>query len=239
MTSSPSDTLDEIDEEWWLNPPDDLEGQLTIFNARLDHLQDKTPEGQELRAIFLKLNNEAEALSKQAKEDCPIAFMRLGWEQALKCNSWVWGIGFDVDFDANRKGKTCCSIINAILYILPNDPHWKMFSCYTDDWGRIVQVLQRPTAQKILKIRNYLKEHPETAEHFKRLRNRPVLAARQTVNRAIQKDSDIAFRYLERKRRKEFGPHQVIEGDGIRPILVMHEGDVRLQSVAKKRSIKI
>ena len=86
---------------------------------------------------------------------------------------------------------------------------------------------------------DYLKEHPETAEHFKRLRNRPVLAARQTVNRAIRKDSDIAFRYLERKRRKEFGPHQVIEGDGIRPILVMHEGDVRLQSVAKKRSIKI
>jgi hypothetical protein len=160
MNSHPPETL-EIDEEWWLNPPDDLEGQLSIFNSRLEHLQDQTPEGQELRAIFVKLNNEAESLSKQAKEDCPIAFMRLGWEQALKCNSWVWGIGFDVDFDANRKGKTCCSIINAILYILPNDPHWKMFTSYVDDWGRIVQVLQRPVAQKILKIRNYLKEHPE------------------------------------------------------------------------------
>ena len=84
-----------------------------------------------------------------------------------------------------------------------------------------------------------MKQRPELSERFTALRNKPVLAARETVNRAIQKDSEIAFRYLERKRRKEFGPHQVIEGDGIRPILVMHEGDVRLQSVAKKRSIKI
>lgn len=50
----------------------------------------------------------------------------------------------------------------------------------------------------------YREQHPEFAQRVKELRMRPVLKARQTVVNALN-DPDYAFKYLERKRRKEFG----------------------------------
>lgn len=51
---------------------------------------------------------------------------------------------------------------------------------------------------------NYQQEHPEFVERKDALKERPILKARQTVVKALD-DPNHAFKYLERKRRKEFG----------------------------------
>lgn len=150
-----------IKDEWWKAPPRQLEDQISIFNDRVAFLQDDTSEGKALRVIYKKIKRQAEDLSKKAREQNPIAFAKFGWEQALKCNAWVWGISFKIDFDANRKGKTTCSIFDALLWMLPNDPQWLCFQPYVDDWQREVQLLRRPTMDSVLKLANYLKTHPE------------------------------------------------------------------------------
>ncbi len=50
----------------------------------------------------------------------------------------------------------------------------------------------------------YLKKHPEFSDRIEQLREMPVLQARQTVVTALKNDSDLALKYLERKKRKEF-----------------------------------
>ena len=50
----------------------------------------------------------------------------------------------------------------------------------------------------------HLKVNPEFSDRIEELRQRPVLKARQTVVKALN-DPNQAFRYLEKKRRKEFG----------------------------------
>ena len=50
----------------------------------------------------------------------------------------------------------------------------------------------------------YLKAHPEFSDRIEQLREMPVLQARQTVVTALKNDSDLALKYLERKKRKEF-----------------------------------
>jgi hypothetical protein len=58
----------------------------------------------------------------------------------------------------------------------------------------------------------WIKAHPELFDKFERLRNKPVLAARQSVVKGIAKDPNLALKYLERKRNKEFNTKQIVEG---------------------------
>lgn len=58
---------------------------------------------------------------------------------------------------------------------------------------------------------NWKKRHPELFDSFERLRERPVLAARQTVVKNLPKNPDLAMRYLERKRKKEFAPRSIVD----------------------------
>lgn len=51
---------------------------------------------------------------------------------------------------------------------------------------------------------DWLKRKPELIDRFDALRNRPVLKARQTVVKSLD-NPDHAFKYLEKKRKKEFG----------------------------------
>lgn len=51
---------------------------------------------------------------------------------------------------------------------------------------------------------NWIKEKPELLERFNRLREKPVLSARQTVVKSIKENPEMALKYLERKRKKEF-----------------------------------
>lgn len=59
----------------------------------------------------------------------------------------------------------------------------------------------------------WMKKHPELSEQFSRLRERPVLAARQAVVKSLD-DPDRAFRYLTAKRSSEFGTKTKIEHSG-------------------------
>jgi hypothetical protein len=60
---------------------------------------------------------------------------------------------------------------------------------------------------------NWIKEFPEMAERFDALRQRPFLKARQTIVKALD-DPNHAFKYLERKKKKEFGVNMDITTDG-------------------------
>jgi hypothetical protein len=54
-------------------------------------------------------------------------------------------------------------------------------------------------------LTRYEDKNPEFAEKKELLKNTPILKARQTLNKAIETNADIAFKFLERKKRDEFG----------------------------------
>lgn len=57
----------------------------------------------------------------------------------------------------------------------------------------------------LFSLGRYVKAKPHIAEIRNRLKEKPILLARQTVVNAIGSDPDIALKFLERKRRSEFG----------------------------------
>jgi hypothetical protein len=58
------------------------------------------------------------------------------------------------------------------------------------------------------------RENPEFIKRKEALKETPVLQARTTVVRAVKENPTMAFQYLERKRRDEFGPHQKVDIKG-------------------------
>lgn len=50
----------------------------------------------------------------------------------------------------------------------------------------------------------YQKDHPEFTERKELLKEKPILMARQSVIKAMQKDGNLALRYLERRKKSEF-----------------------------------
>lgn len=62
-------------------------------------------------------------------------------------------------------------------------------------------------------IYDYLKTHEAFAKRIAMLRETPVLKARQTIVRALGEPGH-AFKYMEKKRRKEFGNAIDITSDG-------------------------
>lgn len=59
----------------------------------------------------------------------------------------------------------------------------------------------------------WLKNDKEFSDRIQQLRERPVLKARQTINAALT-NPDHAFRYMERKKPKEFMPTAKIQHEG-------------------------
>jgi hypothetical protein len=83
----------------------------------------------------------------------------------------------------------------------------------------------------------YQGKHPEFLERKQALKERPVLLARQTVVKAIETDSDLAFKYLERKRKKEFASRSELTGaDGkdIAPQFTPDQAEQLLRLRAKR-----
>lgn len=58
---------------------------------------------------------------------------------------------------------------------------------------------------------DYCKEHPDFAERKEDLKETPILKARRTVVANLDKP-DMALKYLERKKKKEFSPSIEVEG---------------------------
>lgn len=60
---------------------------------------------------------------------------------------------------------------------------------------------------------NFVKRFPRYVERFNALRERPYLKARQTIVKALD-DPNHAFRYMEKKKKKEFGNAIDVTTDG-------------------------
>lgn len=59
---------------------------------------------------------------------------------------------------------------------------------------------------------NFKKNNAELFEELERLRERPVLVARRTVVKEVEKNPELALKYLERKRKKEFSLRTELTG---------------------------
>ena len=60
----------------------------------------------------------------------------------------------------------------------------------------------------------WVKDNPELLERFDRLRNKPVLLARQTVVKKIPESYANAIDYLKRKKKLEFGDNMDVTTGG-------------------------
>lgn len=63
-------------------------------------------------------------------------------------------------------------------------------------------------------LRNWCIADPELRGRIEELREKPVLKARETVVKALATDSNMAMRYLEKKRPAEFGQKVGLEVKG-------------------------
>ena len=59
----------------------------------------------------------------------------------------------------------------------------------------------------------WMKEDKKLSDRIQELRERPILKARQSIVKSLD-DANHAFRYLEKKKRKEFGNNLDITSDG-------------------------
>lgn len=59
----------------------------------------------------------------------------------------------------------------------------------------------------------WVADDKELHDRIQELRERPILKARQTITKALD-DPNHAFKYLERKKRKEFGANVDLTTDG-------------------------
>lgn len=57
----------------------------------------------------------------------------------------------------------------------------------------------------VVTLHRYFEKNPEFKDKKKLLINTPILKARQTLNKAIETNPDIALKFLERKKKDEFG----------------------------------
>ena len=62
-------------------------------------------------------------------------------------------------------------------------------------------------------LHRWIQDDEELRDRIAELRERPILKARQTITKALD-DPNHAFRYLEKKRKKEFGNNLDITSDG-------------------------
>lgn len=69
---------------------------------------------------------------------------------------------------------------------------------------------------------NYQKECPEFVERKEALKETPILKARRTVIKSLEEPNH-AFRFLERKKRGEFGPTLDISGEVTSKVISVDE----------------
>lgn len=158
---------------WWHNPPESLEGIQNILESRAHMIRSTTEEGEALKRLLAKAREIFEREQKKVKEDWQIAYWQPSYEQCLILNAWLFGYDFPVTFAANRIGKTVAKLVNLILWIYPNDPKWRMFKPYIDEFGQLCQVFQRPNLANIRKIQDVYDANPH-------LRPNPKYAAYRT-----------------------------------------------------------
>ena len=68
-------------------------------------------------------------------------------------------------------------------------------------------------------IYNWFEDDKELFDKVERLRERPILLARQTINKKMTENYSNAMDYLKRKAKKEFGDSQSVEITTPKPLL--------------------
>lgn len=63
-------------------------------------------------------------------------------------------------------------------------------------------------------IKDYVDKDDEVRKNIERLQNIPILMARQSVNKFMQEDGDLALRFLERRKKDEFSTKHETEHSG-------------------------
>lgn len=58
---------------------------------------------------------------------------------------------------------------------------------------------------------NWTEQKPELLDRFEQLQQVPILKARKTLVNALESDPRLAFKYLERKLKDEFGPRYEVK----------------------------
>ena len=159
---------------WVNNPPDDLETIAGLLDLYEDEINNKTERGDTLRSLLRQAQLEYNKAQTKLKEQHPLAFFLPSYEQALLLNCWTFGVNFPLCFAANRIGKTSAFIINALLWIFPNNPQWLMFKGHTDEYGRLVKIRPRPRLNSLLELQHLLDQCPElTGDLYKQYYEEP------------------------------------------------------------------
>lgn len=148
-----------IQPEWVTNPPISLAEKTKIVQINRNYFKSPGIKGRTIRRLWKEIQQEHADLTQRAKELQPLAFFKPSFEQALILNSWMYGISFNCIYTANRIGKTVASIVNVLLWLIPNDPTWLIFQPYEDHLGRPVRVFPRPNITKVRIIREHIREH--------------------------------------------------------------------------------
>lgn len=148
--------------EWFRNKQYDIAYQDGVIQSFSKQVQELT-KGEENK----RLNEAGEEMVEERWEnfrkclaiqqsECPIGFFRPSWEQAQVLNAWSpeyepvlapEGYRSVCMFCGNRIGKTCVSVVNTLLWLMPNNPEWDVFQEYTDETPRKrgeYRVLPRP-----------------------------------------------------------------------------------------------
>ena len=133
---------------------------MLILHHHADQIRDRTPLGDTLRFLLAEVKRYHAHAVDIVKENEPLAFWKPSYEQALMLNAWIYGINFPICFSANRIGKTAGYVVNALLWLFPNNPQWTLFQPYDDFKGRKTQVLPRPPLRNLLKIQEFYAQNP-------------------------------------------------------------------------------
>lgn len=80
------------------------------------------------------------------------------------------------------------------------------------------------------------KQNPAFSERKKLLKQKPILLARESVVNGVKEDYEFAFKFLERKRRKEFGPPEEKQSQQAVIIQVTSEKAANIKTLALKES---
>lgn len=200
-----------VQPSWMTNPPETFEDKVRLLSIKSHRIKEVSPEGSFLRLLLVEVKQIQKEAKERAKRLDPLAFAKPSYEQALVLNCWLYGIQWIGIYTANRTGKTAVAIWNFLLWILPNNPKWRIFKPYlvgqhdpaypedpeedpnNPNLSRRVQVLQRPPIQVLAYINAAIKRlpldipSPNPLKQFYDLENQPFL-------QWLQKEVPAAFR---------------------------------------------
>lgn len=67
---------------------------------------------------------------------------------------------------------------------------------------------------------DYQRAHPEYSEQKRLMKQNPFLVARRSVLNTMERDGELALKYLERKKKLEFSLRQELTGENGSPLQV-------------------